>query len=226
MGREALERLLTDSLKDAALDKAEQRALREEIEQHCSGEEDANWVRNRAFDLVSEHVTDDNYRSMLRWLERVLKIARPRPVSAAPARVAMSPGEACRALINAALDRCRRSADLCVFTITDNDIVAHILAAHERGVFVRVITDNDKSEDRGSDVQHLIDSGVPVCTDTSSAHMHHKFAIFDGQSVLTGSYNWTRSASSQNQENLVLLEEAPVTRAFQAEFDRLWTRWS
>ena len=34
--------------------------------------------------------------------------------------------------------------------------------------------------------------------------MHHKFALFDGRRLMTGSFNWTRSASEQNEENLIV----------------------
>ena len=84
MGREALERLLQDSLLDCSLDQEERRSLRDQIDEHCASEEDANWIRNRAFDLVSERVNADNYGAVIRWLERVLKIARYRPQVAPP----------------------------------------------------------------------------------------------------------------------------------------------
>jgi phosphatidylserine/phosphatidylglycerophosphate/cardiolipin synthase-like enzyme len=53
--------------------------------------------------------------------------------------------------------------------------------------------------------------------------MHHKFAILDQQSVLTGSYNWTLESENENHENLVILEEAPLVAAYAKEFEALWT---
>ena len=52
--------------------------------------------------------------------------------------------------------------------------------------------------------------------------MHHKFAVFDRKVLLTGSYNWTRSAASENQENLIVTEAPGLVRSFAAEFDKLW----
>ena len=63
---------------------------------------------------------------------------------------------------------------------------------------------------------------VAVCVDRTDAHMHHKFAVFDGQRLLNGSYNWTRSAASVNEENIVLSTEPVLVRRFLDEFDTLW----
>ena len=52
--------------------------------------------------------------------------------------------------------------------------------------------------------------------------MHHKFALFDDKVLLTGSYNWTRSAAERNYENLILSEDPALLRAFRLEFDRIW----
>jgi phosphatidylserine/phosphatidylglycerophosphate/cardiolipin synthase-like enzyme len=52
--------------------------------------------------------------------------------------------------------------------------------------------------------------------------MHHKFAIADGTRLLNGSFNWTRSASRVNEENVMVTSEAAAVAAFRTEFDRLW----
>ena len=103
------------------------------------------------------------------------------------------------------------------------------MAAHRRGVSVRVITDNEKSLDEGSDARGLERVGVAVRVDRSEAHMHHKYAIFDEEVLLTGSYNWTRSAALYNRENLVVTREARLVAAFGRDFEALWgdlERWS
>ena len=78
------------------------------------------------------------------------------------------------------------------------------------------------TEDLGSDVARLARSGVSVRFDHSDAHMHHKFAVFDRRLLLTGSFNWTRSASSENHENIVLTSDARLVGAFSREFEALW----
>lgn len=55
------------------------------------------------------------------------------------------------------------------------------------------------------------------------AIMHNKFMVVDGDTVQTGSFNYTASANSRNAENALLVQNAPVLAGtYQAEFNRLW----
>jgi phosphatidylserine/phosphatidylglycerophosphate/cardiolipin synthase-like enzyme len=87
---------------------------------------------------------------------------------------------------------------------------------------VRVITDDTKADDVGSDVDRIAGAGIPVRVDRSPCHMHHKFAVLDEATLLTGSYNWTRSAAAENQENLVVSDDVRLVSPFVATFERLW----
>ena len=109
--------------------------------------------------------------------------------------------------------------------IGDN-FTEEVLAAHRRGVAVRIVTDNDKEYDAGSDISRLRDAGIPVVVDRTEAHMHHKFAIFDGERLLNGSYNWTRSAGQYNEENVVLSNDRQLVGTFSAQFEKLWRQLS
>ena len=63
---------------------------------------------------------------------------------------------------------------------------------------------------------------IPTKVDTSDEKMHHKFAIFDGEEMISGSYNWTRSAADSNYENVVVTDDVSLIRSFSDEFERLW----
>jgi len=133
-----------------------------------------------------------------------------------------SPGDDCPQVIVNQLERASRTIDICVFTITDNRIADAIRDAFVRGIAVRIISDNDKSLDPGSDIERLMGLGVAVRIDQTDHHMHHKYAVFDQKTTLTGSYNWTRSADKHNDENFLITSEATINRAYLGHFDRLW----
>jgi mitochondrial cardiolipin hydrolase len=85
-----------------------------------------------------------------------------------------------------------------------------------------LITDNDKAQDQGSDIFRLMDHGVEVRMDNSAYHMHHKFAVVDKRVLVNGSFNWTRSATDYNQENILVTDEPKLVTAYLTEFESLW----
>lgn len=133
-----------------------------------------------------------------------------------------SPGEDCLNAIISAIDLTEKAMKICVFTISDDRISDAILRAHQRGISIKIITDNYKLHDLGSDIKELAKIGLEVWIDKTKSHMHHKFAIFDDVRVLTGSYNWTRSAAMYNHENIVITDNLTIVQDFSREFDRLW----
>ena len=217
---------LQSSLDDLRLSDDEKRSLAHALEGSRPGDEIRRRLRNQAFERVRERLLAGDTRAaeLVKWLEGVTKVLDSGAEARATieSRAYFSPGVACLEAIRLHLRRARRSLDICVFTVSDDRISSEILAAHQRGVAVRMITDNDKELDVGSDVERLRDAGIPVAIDMTSAHMHHKFALIDGEWLLNGSFNWTRSASERNEENLIATNDAELLRQFQRCFDQLW----
>jgi cardiolipin hydrolase len=220
---QTLTRLLEATLADGRLSTEERRALADALAQSPWRVDQLSGLRNQAFELLRARI-DPTATSLLGWLDGVVRtIDQARPVAPAPTEVFFSPGPDCKAAIVKLLASARGSLDVCVFTISDDDITRALLDAHGRKVALRVITDDDKRNDTGSDVDHLARQGVPVRIDRTEAHMHHKFAIADAARLLNGSFNWTRSASRVNEENVMVTSEPAAVAAFRAEFERLWT---
>jgi len=150
---------------------------------------------------------------------------RSSPNAIEPSKAFFSPGHECIQEVLRQFNEARVSCDVCVFTITDDRITQAIIRAHGRGVRVRVISDDAKSHDLGSDMEELYAAGIDCKMDVGQlAHMHHKFALFDGKRLMNGSFNWTRSASEQNEENLIVTADPILVTAFSERFEKLWTR--
>jgi mitochondrial cardiolipin hydrolase len=222
-----LDQQLRDSLADLRLSNEE----RDELRQLGSdlGPDQVRYLRNRAFALVRELVVDPaNTLAALKWLEQVIKTldscATPNRVEVASAH--FSPGESCRRKIRDLCRQARQSVDICVYTISDDELSREILACHQRGIAVRVITDNEKQFDLGSDIERLRSLGVPLRIDSGPYHMHHKFALFDGRFLLNGSFNWTRSATTGNEENLLVIDHPALFADYRRVFDELWLRYA
>lgn len=216
--------LLAGGIADGRLSDDERRALANTLLASPLRDEDLRRLRNHSFELVRERLSDPLQLALLKWLEGVVRtLDGSAPKTNVPAQeAAFSPGMDCLNLILRCLRGAGQTIDICVFTLSDDRIAEAVLAAQRRGVRVRILTDNDKEFDGGSDISRLRDAGIPVVVDRTSAHMHHKFAIFDGKRLLNGSYNWTRSACNLNEENLVLSNDPVLLKCFSTQFETLW----
>ena len=227
MDFEQLDKQLRDSFADLRLSDDESHELRElgsvlDVER-------VRFMRNRAFVMVREIILTDQQKALpaLKWLEQVIKtldLSTQQPRIEATAH--FTPGDDCLNKIRALCRGAQHSIDVCVFTISDNRISEELIVAKKRGVQVRVITDDDKQNDLGSDVEQLEQANILVCTDNSEYHMHHKFALFDRKVLLNGSFNWTRSASSSNEENLLTTDNPVIVKQYITQFEKLWAMYS
>ena len=71
-------------------------------------------------------------------------------------------------------------------------------------------------------VEDLVCGGLTIRTDTNPGVFHHKVFIIDDSIVAVGSFNFSRSASNSNDENVLIIESPVIAEAYQYEFDRRW----
>jgi phosphatidylserine/phosphatidylglycerophosphate/cardiolipin synthase-like enzyme len=135
------------------------------------------------------------------------------------------------------LNDAHESLDLALYDVRlESDsgalVLASLLAAHQRGVRVRLLFDVDHPgpipvppppETRPEAIEQLpVETrGIAGIPDL----MHHKFCVRDGRDVWTGSMNWTEDSWTR-QENVVVrvLGSQPLAFAFSLAFDELWER--
>mgnify|MGYP001812767586 FL=1 len=223
-----LEDALKTTFLDYKLSRGEKRGLGKMVEQFAGDPHSLGLARNFAFRLAREQLNGPDAMEAVKWLEDVMKVLAPmQPDGGGVDRTEayFSPNDACVNKITRLFEDSRSQVDICVFTITDDRIRRAIEDAHRRRVRIRILSDNDKSGDLGSDINYLKRAGMPVRVDQSEFHMHHKFALFDNRRLLTGSYNWTRSAAENNEENFIVTADPILLRSFQQEFDRMWELW-
>jgi mitochondrial cardiolipin hydrolase len=226
MTHDEIEAALARTLEDRRLSRAEREGLGPLLET-LAARVGPREVRRRAFDAAKAALSDPAAREVVGWLEGVLKLLDRHEGAAPklePAEAHFSPGDHCWTTIVRLLSESRTNVDICVFTITDDRLSEAIVAAHKRGVAVRVVTDDEKATDPGSDVGWFEQEGIPVRVDRTQFHMHHKFAVFDGARLLSGSYNWTRGAARDNDENFIVVSDPRLIGAFCGAFEQIWGR--
>ncbi|GIP32648.1 phospholipase D family protein [Paenibacillus sp. J2TS4] len=116
------------------------------------------------------------------------------------------------------------SLDIAIYSLTHPEIVQAIKEAQKRGVAVRVITDKIQSGGKSQNEALKIvgSAGVPLKVNSHSGLMHHKMTIVDKKVVTTGSYNYSKAASTRNDEILMVIRDEEIAQSFADEFEKMW----
>ncbi|XP_015921194.1 mitochondrial cardiolipin hydrolase [Parasteatoda tepidariorum] len=130
------------------------------------------------------------------------------------------------------LQLCKVKVDVCVYMMTCSILADSLVqCSEERGVAVRVITEEKNSGEEGGEmigaqIGKLRSAGIAVQCSSSSYWMHHKFLVADDEVLVNGSFNWTNQAVLGNFENLIVTSERDLVQPFVTEFERLWEKLS
>ena len=136
--------------------------------------------------------------------------------------VCFSPGGTCEERICSEIRSARRSIDVMMYYFTSGGICDALMDAGERDIKVRIILDRSQKDLKYSRWRALHSLNILVHFYEGKGLLHHKVAVIDGEKVLTGSYNWTEAAEKKNEENLIIIRDERIARAFQAEFEKLF----
>jgi phospholipase D len=139
--------------------------------------------------------------------------------------VCFTPGpESCADVIADEIDAAHSTIRVQAYWLTSATIVRALGKAKRRGIDVQAIL--DKSQDRRDDPKahyssaiYLVHAGIPVWIDDQPAIAHNKVLIIDGHLVVTGSYNFTKSADTRNVENVVVIDSPEVARWFATNWE-------
>jgi phosphatidylserine/phosphatidylglycerophosphate/cardiolipin synthase-like enzyme len=119
------------------------------------------------------------------------------------------------ALVNGA----QKSVRFMIFTYTDQDLADAMISRYKAGVDVAGVI-----EDRGASQGALVPlacAKVPVKVDGNKYTMHHKVIVIDNSIVVTGSFNFTKSADTENDDNLLVIYSPAVAQQYLDEFTRV-----
>jgi phosphatidylserine/phosphatidylglycerophosphate/cardiolipin synthase-like enzyme len=102
-----------------------------------------------------------------------------------------------------------------------------LIAARQRGVEVRWVTDDEYGLEADLDPGHgqfamLQNAGIEVRSDSRTALMHNKFWIFDGRILWTGSTNITESGIFVQDNNTIVFSSPELAAIYEREFQEMW----
>jgi phosphatidylserine/phosphatidylglycerophosphate/cardiolipin synthase-like enzyme len=188
-----------------------------------------NWGQHshRNHDYVLETRIAGEVDRLARIFEQDWSLAggRPAPLPSMSGDVAQTaPGEEIRTMLRGALMHARQRVLGEVYTLTDPEVVAQLVAAHQRGVDVRVLLDPHQVYNHHA-FAVLRDGGVDVrwYPVPRGVLLHAKIGLFDGLLVL-GSANWTLSGLGVNHELDIETSEAAAVDSYRSRFEADWGR--
>lgn len=144
-------------------------------------------------------------------------------------QVFFTPGDDAAGNIIKAINGARQQVLVQAFSFTHPGIAQALIAAHRRGVDVRLIADQEQTRRiRRNQIATIAAAGVPVWLDAEHNGAHNKVMIIDADSaniadvgVITGSYNFTNAAQYRNAENVLLIRaNRALTKAYQSNWQR------
>ncbi len=119
------------------------------------------------------------------------------------------------------INQAKQSISFMAFSFTDDAIGQALIDAQARGVTVSGVVERQSANGTGSEYPVLVDAGIDVLTDGNCYIMHHKTIVVDERIVVTGSYNFTKSAEQSNDENLLIIDSPAFAREYLAEYARV-----
>ena len=141
--------------------------------------------------------------------------------------VGFSPQGSSLEIILAGIQQAKKSILVAAYSFTSKPVSSALLDAHKRGVKVQVIADKKSNTGRYSAVTFLANQGVPVRLNGNYQIFHHKFMVFDGRHVETGSFNYSAAAANKNAENvLMILNNKSVADMYTQQWKCLWNESS
>jgi phosphatidylserine/phosphatidylglycerophosphate/cardiolipin synthase-like enzyme len=148
-----------------------------------------------------------------------------------------SPRGMCAGHLLREIRQARKELLVAVYAFTSDELAGALAQAKKRGVAVQVVLDrefdarSEKSKGKFLEGQKIpvrrVSGLKPNTPEKDAGLMHQKFAVIDRKNVFTGSYNWTHSAESFNDENLLLFRDAgALAEEYRKIFLELWERKS
>jgi len=121
------------------------------------------------------------------------------------------------------INMAQSTVDLAIYNTNDQTVVQAVNAAKTRGVQVRYIAESSTANLGLSSM----DASIPVLYANETGIMHNKFIVIDAGSVsnsyvISGSTNLTPNNLFDDANNLVIIQDQSLAKAFELEFNEMW----
>lgn len=134
-----------------------------------------------------------------------------------------SPDDGVQASLLDLLENAESTVYFMAFSFTSDEIGNLLRAKAENGLAVFGVMEEEQVKSNvGTEFDAFKQAGLNVKLDGNPGQMHHKTMIIDRSIVVTGSYNFTNSAETRNDENVLIIYDRDIARLFLDEFNRVY----
>ncbi|MBF0504370.1 MAG: phospholipase D family protein [Candidatus Omnitrophica bacterium] len=159
---------------------------------------------------------------MKKWLLFLCFYVMPPLSTAGDIDVYFSPNGACQEAVISKIKSAVQTIDIAMYYLSSGPIARALKDAYERQVRLRIVLDQSQEIESSSKSGYLIKHGCKVKYHLGFGLMHNKFAIIDRKVLITGSFNWTRTAQEKNEENLLIIADTGTIEKYEERFEYLW----
>jgi phosphatidylserine/phosphatidylglycerophosphate/cardiolipin synthase-like enzyme len=131
-----------------------------------------------------------------------------------PAQAYFSPNGGCTEAIINQIDNAKSEILVQAYSFTSAPIAKALTDAFKRGVKVQAILDKSQRSEKYTSATFLSNSGIPTYIDDKHAIAHNKIMIIDRETVITGSFNFTKAAEEKNAENLLIIRNKELAKVY------------
>jgi phosphatidylserine/phosphatidylglycerophosphate/cardiolipin synthase-like enzyme len=125
------------------------------------------------------------------------------------------------------IGRAKLSIDMAAYVLSDQQIIAALIDAAERGAVIRLYLDRSQFAEhgptRGGAVEALLaHRNVAARVKGADVLMHLKAYAVDGEVLRTGSGNFSRSGLASQDNDAIFITDSAIVDAFEVNFERIW----
>ena len=131
-----------------------------------------------------------------------------------PTHVCFSPNGGCTETIVNQIEAAKSEILVQAYSFTSAPIAKALTDAFKRGVRVETILDKSQKRERYTSATFVSNAGIPIYIDSKHAIAHNKIMIIDKETVITGSFNFTKAAEEKNAENLLIIRNKDLANVY------------
>jgi phosphatidylserine/phosphatidylglycerophosphate/cardiolipin synthase-like enzyme len=130
------------------------------------------------------------------------------------AHVYFSPAGGCTEAIVSEINRAKSTILVQAYSFTSKEIAQALVNAHKRGVAIQIILDKSQRSSKYSSADFMSNLGILTFIDSNHSIAHNKVMLIDNQTVITGSFNFTKAAEEGNAENMIIVLSPDLARVY------------